>query len=492
MKKYLLWTFVIGLIGFSACSDDLSPEGNNPGGNQPSSSDGVDVYISLQKPGMGAVPYSTIWIDKEADVDTLDVYVFSDKTERTGYAGKFTLEKIVPQDTSRAVSSAGNITLQLKLDGRSHNRRLYFIANGSSINSLMFLDEIGWTTEEEFLAALTNATPQKTPLLMTAVVAITASKLQTEVVDDKLTLTEEILLKRTSARIDIENHERLLIIDSVQMFNTPAQSYIFGQAQNAFQAGVTGITSWPTIDIKTHKKSDGIPDSTYWKKPELDPDPSIGDSVYIPSLYFPYESFANGDETQRPRLRIWGRIGSEDLTQPGTGSDVTYEVPLQATGDSIARNHRYILLIRNVLGSEINAEFKVKPWEVEENDTIIKEVDADYPSITTLDGNRLTGKTLYVLKAGGVITLKVDCNIQWDIEFEGEEGSTATNWITPVIAMDETGTAATGSDIGKYLQLTFTANATTEDRGYGKVWIKVYNKAEPGKMYRFTVKQYGA
>ena len=489
MKKYLVWTFILGLMGFVSCSDDLNSEGNNPV-NPPASENEVEVFVSLQKPGMGAVPYSNIWIDKEADVDTLDVYVFSDKVERTGHAGKYTLEKIVPQDTSKAVSAGANITLQLKLDGRTYNRKLYFVANGSKINSLLFLDEIGWTTEEEFLAALTNDTQQKTPLLMTATATITAAELATVGLDNKFQLTANVELKRVSARIDIQNHERLLIIDSVQLFNTPKQSYIFGQTPNALDAGKTEITTWPTLNIRTHKMSEGALADSFWKAPVRHDDPAIGDSIYIPSLYFPYESFANGVKEDRPRLRIWGRVGSGDLTQPGTGNEVRYEIPLQATGDSIARNHRYILLIRNVLGSDLDAELKVKAWESEENDTIIEEIDADYPNVT-YNNDRLPGKTLDVAQTGETMFLKVDCNIQWAVEFEGEDAATASTWITPVICMDTNGTVATGTDIGKYLKITFEPNSTGSERGYGKVWIKVYNKAEPGKMYRFTIKQIG-
>ena len=488
MKKIYL-AALVALVSMWSCSDNMTGGIESPVDKTPSATDEVVVYVNLQKPGAGPTPYSTIWIDREADVDSLDVYVFSNKKARADKPGAYTLEKIVPQDTSRAASMGGNITLQLKLNGRTYDRKLYFIANGAKMNSLVLYDEIGWTSEDEFLSALTNNTLQQTPLLMTATAQITAANLAGVGADNKYVLTDDVELRRVAARIDIENHERLLIIDSVQLFNTPERSYITGQASTAPEDGKTNFTSRPAVNIRTHKLSDGAAVDSFWKAPVLHNDPNIGDSVYIPSIYFPYENFANGVDADRQKLRIWGRIGSGDLTVTGSGKPVTYEVALQAMGDSIARNHRYILLIHNVLGSDLNADLDTKPWESEEGDTIVYEGDTEQP-IVTWNGNRIPDRTLDVAAAGGDFTLQVSCNTQWAFMFEGENAAIAPNWITPEICMEDGSTPAEGRDIGKSLHIIVEPNVTNAARGgWDRVWIKVYNKADPSMKFRFTIVQ---
>ena len=474
MKKYCFMA-LMALLWMASCTDDSNLPGK--GGNV-TTGDGLKVNVALRLPGTDVVSYANdpyeIATTPEIRVDSLDIYVFYQKVTGTG---DYVLQKVYKENqdfTAQNMGDKKNLSINVYGEGEIH---MYFVANDSvGITSLMNTD-LDVTKETDFRKLLTDKKPLVLPMLMTSYATVDLST----ATSGTLTIGD-IVLDRLAARIDIENWEQTLAIDSVQLLNTPEQGYIVADTSSASGNLVWNFATVGRYDMPVRKVDDA-----YRFAPRTSTAFADNDSVYLASLYYPYETDCSTDIT---KMKIWGRLNAQDDLNGGVR--VVYEIPLdQTTGNSadpsqkrLLRNHRYVVRINNVLSGNVDYTFKVKDWNYEEGDTIKRPIN---PGTITLDWGEETAweKTTKTLTAPAdyaasatdtTYIVKVKAETEWKAEFVPEFAS--TDWIT--IGNPEDG------KLGTQFTLQVAKNETADDR---VSMIKVVSQADKGIYYTFTVKQ---
>ena len=483
MKKFT-FSIIIALLGLTACSEDqvfideptIEPTlGNN-----------YRLNVSLQLPGTEAVPYSNssnngydIATHPETIVETLDVYMFG----QTGDDDNFYLEKTFIHGQNLDVANESNfLTFSLSIKG-SGEKHFYFIANKSTCLSSLKYMTLSETTEEEFNSYITDNVQQSVPLLMTAYSEITTEQFQNANINSGVLTLKNMALERLNARIDLENSLKTLTIDSVQLQNTPAKSYI----SNKSSTKLKNENTIERIDLPVVKIQQVSGVSRLLSNTGLAYENE--NSIYIPSLYYPYEETAT-DNTNTSRLKIWGRLNA---TNENDGNSVMYELPLTAVGNenvtnSIVRNHRYIVHINDASTNGVNYSFNVNNWISDKNDTIHFVLDAGVIKVSnsSLKNKTLTAPASFLSSNDSTFVISVSANTKWSVNAYKES---LPDWIeiSEPMAISSTGesTIAGVNDIGDFFTLKIKQNTEI----IREASIIITSNADKNTNYIFTVQQ---
>lgn len=288
----------------AACSNETDVLNGFP-------TDGNTISVNLRTNDIGATTRA-IATDDESKVESLSAYLFGEN-ENDGY----TLEKVY---NSLAWNSSDE-THSVALTGIKERgpKKVYFVANGTSIKALKNVS--AGLPEAEFQALLMDemeANPT-TPLPMTAQAEL--AEWSKEV--NNAIIAEPAMLKRISARIDlkVDGQEGLTFAPTSIALTAAASSYIFPNEEGAYNG------SEETVEIS-------------------------GTTLY------PYEAAAGTVK----EVKVTGIV-----TVGGSGREATFVVPFvnedYTDGIAIERNHRYTVHITRINGFySVEATVTVSDW----------------------------------------------------------------------------------------------------------------------------------
>ncbi|MDH6304149.1 uncharacterized protein (TIGR02145 family) [Parabacteroides sp. PF5-5] len=170
------------------------------------------------------VSYATIATANENAVDSLEIYMFND---RSAESLPNLLQKVFRVSSDDLEQQDTDLKATVDVTGRTGKHTFYFVANGKDNASALGNVNAGATTEEDFLERLSDVQSGLlgTPLLMTA------RKIINDVEDAKDDDLKVKLLRRV-ARFDVINDasETNFTIENIIIENVKLQGHAFGDA----------------------------------------------------------------------------------------------------------------------------------------------------------------------------------------------------------------------------------------------------------------------
>lgn len=216
-QTLLLAALLTGL--FTTCSDEsvLNPS------DRPLSDEESSLTFTLPGVKKAVRSYSVAGTDLENQIDSLDIYMFTDSTHL--------LTKVFRPRNSALAMTGNELTATIDITGRKGDHTFYFVANSKDNASELEDVFVGITAEYDFLERLTdiNAGLVEAPFLMTAQHKVPAIESA-----DKSTGTSvnKVKLSRRVARFDVDNDTSVtnFTIDKILVENVYRQAYAFGDA----------------------------------------------------------------------------------------------------------------------------------------------------------------------------------------------------------------------------------------------------------------------
>ncbi|MDH6305573.1 uncharacterized protein (TIGR02145 family) [Parabacteroides sp. PH5-13] len=203
----------------------LAPSCSNEEFSNPPIQEKGDGFITFRLQGKRQpVSYATIATANEDAVDSLEIYMFND---RSAESLPNLLQKVFRVSSDDLEQQDTDLKATVDVTGRTGKHTFYFVANGKDNASALGSVNAGATTEEDFLERLSDVQSGLlgTPLLMTA------RKIINDVEDAKDDDLKVKLLRRV-ARFDVINDasETNFTIENIIIENVNLQGHAFGDA----------------------------------------------------------------------------------------------------------------------------------------------------------------------------------------------------------------------------------------------------------------------
>ncbi|MDE6348313.1 MAG: FimB/Mfa2 family fimbrial subunit [Bacteroides sp.] len=422
ISKMLIGTFVACMA--TACSNETEVLSGFP-------TNGNTLSVNLRTNDIGAATRA-IATPAESEVTSLSAYLF-DQNE----AGSYALEKVYNNLTWNADDETHTVALT-GIQERGP-KKIYFVANGTTINALNGTTE--GLSEEDFQALLMNlmeANPS-TPLPMTA---------QAELAEwnegvNNANITEPAQLKRVSARIDLQVDEQagLTFQPTGITLASAAQSYIFPNE--------TVCEDDKTVEIS-------------------------GATLY------PYESAAGTVK----EVKVTGIV-----TVGSTEKEAVFTVPFvnddYTDGIAIERNHRYTVRITRINGFySAEATITVSDWSAADYSGNLQAGEELIMTATeSIDGQLTADATATAVypdndSKKATVTLTAEDAKVYRIYVGSANIETATTYILPEGWSMAPANTRTEYLWKEYWTLTIPANESQEAKS---MTIKAANKLELAK-----------
>ncbi|MDH6304366.1 uncharacterized protein (TIGR02145 family) [Parabacteroides sp. PF5-5] len=317
------------------------------------------------------VSYATIATQQENVVDSLEIYMFSD---RSAESKPNLLQKVFRLGSTDLNQTNADLETTIDVTGRMGKHIFYFVANGKDNASSLANINVGATTEEAFRERMTDIQTNliKSPLLMTT---------RQEIVDIETPTDEEkkVKLYRRVARFDVENDasDTNFTIDNILVENVKQQGYAFGDATG------TPAQTFATGKLPMIKNNDPS-------------DFNIGTPVA--SAFYLYPTKLEDGQTV---ISFEGEFMGERRIYSLKG------------GTEIEANKRYILKIKKIAPNTPSLIIEREDWGDDGGEYEVEPKTDDMEigalSLTPNTGIQVTGKTYDITDAtsAGVVTIPV-------------------------------------------------------------------------------------
>ncbi|MDH6304365.1 uncharacterized protein (TIGR02145 family) [Parabacteroides sp. PF5-5] len=315
------------------------------------------------------VSYATIATQQENVVDSLEIYMFSD---RSAESQPNLLQKVFRVGSTDLNQTNADLETTIDVTGRTGKHIFYFVANGKDNASSLANINVGATTEEDFRERLTDIQADliKSPLLMTT---------RQEIVDIETPTADEkkVKLYRRVARFDVENDasDTNFTIGNILVENVKQQGYAFGDA-----------TGTPAQNLATGKH------------PMIENnDPAdFNTGTPVASAFYLYPTKLADGQTV---ISFEGEF---------MGERRIYSLK---SGTEIEANKRYILRVKKVAPNTPSLTIARADWE-DAGGTYEAEAEEDDMEIGTFEltpntGIKVTGKTYDITDATANATLTI-------------------------------------------------------------------------------------
>lgn len=459
MKKSYYWMALSGLL-LASCTEETEPAGPDVSGGSPA---GREISFVFPGTARGEVPYSkAIASETENELQTLDIYVFTEDTLSAKTPKPMLLEEIYRSDGTGAEekgfilgTSADAKTAKISVS-QGNNKSFYFVANSRGERSLNGV-ELNVTDTVAFRKLMTNKQEGLLgcPLLMSAVCDTTMSTVKGNI---KVSLTRRV------ARFDISNDALAtkFVIQKVGLENVPQAGPVFPGTAYATER----VAKLPVIDFSSLENSNaGETNSVFYLYPLSDA------------------------EMEKSEVKLT-MIG-----QNTDGVPQIVDVPIQNYETkkpiAITPNNRYKVVVEERGLGTLTATLTVLDWEP--GDTLDVQPDLgtialryDEPEIPVA-GVSFTNNTL-TLGAGEIeeadaIRIDVECGSEWELIADGSD------WFTATITKEAAGGDIPAGDEAYYIAITTKANQSQSER---EGTVVVQNKIRPSVRQPLVVRQGGA
>ncbi|MDH6304582.1 uncharacterized protein (TIGR02145 family) [Parabacteroides sp. PF5-5] len=315
------------------------------------------------------VSYATIATQQENVVDSLEIYMFND---RSAESKPNLLQSVFRIGSTDLNQTNADLETTIDVTGRTGKHIFYFVANGKDNASSLANINVGATTEEDFRERLTNIQADliKSPLLMTT---------RQEIVDIENPTDDEkkVKLYRRVARFDVENDasDTNFTIDNILVENIKQQGYAFGDATGT---PAQTLTTGKLPMIKNNDPSD------------------FNSGTPVASAFYLYPTKLEDGQTV---ISFEGEFMGERRIYSLKG------------GTEIEANKRYILRVKKVTPNTPSLTIEREDW-TDAGGTYEAEAEEDDMEIVTFEltpntGIKVTGKTYDITDATANATLTI-------------------------------------------------------------------------------------
>lgn len=462
MKKGYYWMALAGLL-VTSCTEETEPTGPEVGG-------GLQTVreISFVFPGTarGEVPYTkAIASEVENELQTLDIYVFSEDTLSSKTPKPMVLEEIYRSDGAGTEekgfvlgTSEDSQTAKISVS-QGEQKSFYFVANSRGVRSLDEV-ELNVTDTTAFRKLMTNNQEGllACPILMSAVCDTTMSTVKGNI---KVSLTRRV------ARFDILNDASAtkFVIQKIGLENVPQAGPVFPVAAYS----TARLAKLPVIDFNSLENS------------------NAGETNSVFYLYPLAEAEMTKSEVK--------------LTMIGQNTDGVpqiVDVPIQdyETKKPIAikPNNRYKVVVEERGLGTLTATLMVLDWEA--GDTLnvqpdlgtiaLKYKEPAVPNNNVAFNNNILTLGADKIEEAGAIRIDVESGSEWELVADGSD------WFTATIKKDEDALGDEGvssSENVNYIAITTTANQS-QSKCEGMVIVQ--NKIRPSVRQPLVIRQAGA